>query len=140
MTSTNQDEGKVAVAFSDNEGDDDQSLLIRISDMQKVPEEVQAPILNLIEVCKEKDVVIPFELGTSMLNILSSSRCARASVVMNYSERLAEEREEVKESINANPVVAQAIRIQQHLGIDRQPDLNLRTIKDGYFKFTERVD
>ena len=123
---------------SDRESPYDDDLGRRRMDV--VPEEVQTAILNLIEVCQQNDVEIPFDVGASMLNILTHSKRRRASVMMNYSERLAIQREVIKESVNQNPVVARAVQLHQQLGMDaRKPDMNLR-IKDGYFKFVDVVD
>jgi ABC-type multidrug transport system ATPase subunit len=57
---------------------------------------------------------------------------------MKFAERLATEREEAKKEIFDNPILKEAREVQEKLEVNR-PDMSLR-VKDGYFKFIERID
>lgn len=77
-------------------------------------------------------------LGEKFLEALDTERRQKAASLMNFSERLTAEREEIKQEISDSPLVKQAMELLEKLGIKRI-DLSLR-IKDGNFKFIERMD
>jgi ABC-type ATPase with predicted acetyltransferase domain len=85
-----------------------------------------------------KDVKIPEILGSKLLDALESKRRQRAEAIVSFQERVAAEREEVKQAVSKSPLVIQAQELLEKLQYKR-PDISLR-IKDGYFKYTEQVD
>jgi ABC-type uncharacterized transport system fused permease/ATPase subunit len=83
-------------------------------------------------------VEIPELLGSKFLEALDSTRRQQAKALMTFSERVAEAREEAKQMISDSPLVNEALELFEKLQLKR-PDRSLR-IKDGYFKFVERID
>lgn len=103
-----------------------------------VPEELQHAIIGLLETCKENDIEIPDQLGSAFLNALDKSNRERAAAIMSFEERVVTEKKEFKKAISDNPIVIRANETRKKLH-SREPDFSVR-IKDGYFKYIERVD
>jgi len=103
-----------------------------------VPEELQHAIIGLLETCKENDIEIPDQLGSAFLNALDKSNRERAAAIMSFEERVMTEKKEFKKAISDNPIVIRANETRKKLH-SREPDFSVR-IKDGYFKYIERVD
>jgi len=103
-----------------------------------VPQDLQVAILDLLESCKENDIEIPQRLGSAFIGALSSSRKNAAADIISFEDRLLEDKEEHKKAISDSPIVAEALEIFNRLNI-QQFNFSLR-VKDGYFKYIERVD
>ncbi|KAL3914877.1 MAG: hypothetical protein SGILL_005905 [Bacillariaceae sp.] len=77
-------------------------------------------------------------LGEKFLDALDTERRDRAATLMCFADRVAADREGIKQELSDSPLVKQAAELMKKLGV--QPvDLHLR-IKDGNFKFIQRMD
>eukprot|EP00547_Thalassionema_nitzschioides_P003473 CAMPEP_0194202806 /NCGR_PEP_ID=MMETSP0156-20130528/2735_1 /TAXON_ID=33649 /ORGANISM="Thalassionema nitzschioides, Strain L26-B" /LENGTH=1424 /DNA_ID=CAMNT_0038928407 /DNA_START=109 /DNA_END=4383 /DNA_ORIENTATION=+ len=102
---------------------------------EELPDDVQEAVYKLIEMCREKDVKIPKDLGKSLLNVLSTSKKRRDSIVL-FSQQLKNDREIVKQEILENSKKQQMQELYDKLKTT-SPNISIM-VKDGYFKFTEK--
>ena len=91
-----------------------------------------------MNVDNRNDIEIPDQLGSAFLNALDKSNRERAAAIMSFEERVMTEKKEFKKAISDNPIVIRANETRKKLH-SREPDFSVR-IKDGYFKYIERVD
>jgi ATPase subunit of ABC transporter with duplicated ATPase domains len=84
------------------------------------------------------DIEIPNQLGSAFLNALDNSNRERAAAIMSFEERVLTERKQIKQAISDNPIVIRAQELMKKVK-GKEFDFSVR-IKDGYFKYVERID